>query len=135
MGMRWIGLDLLTQITDVKSHVMIFFAILPTPDAHEERLVSEDPTWVRDEVIEQSVLGRRELDLCPISIDFAPSKIDDQVLVDLDLGLGQRSRHFGSAHDRLDTAEQLPLAKWLRNVVVGAEAKAADLVALFPLRS
>src|SRR5579884_2764957 len=80
------------------------------------------------QVVEQIVLGRRELHGLAVSQDFAPLKIECEI-ADV-----ERSRLAGwrltevPAADGTSAGQQLHIAERLRYVIIGTRLKAAHLV-------
>src|SRR5437016_2053960 len=111
MWMRWVRLDLLAQIADVQPDVVIFFPVLASPDANQQRLIGHQAARIRDEMEEESILRRRQCDAFALAENLTLRKIDQQVVVNSNLRLRQGRRHVCAPNDRLNATEQLALSE------------------------
>ena len=131
LRVRRVFLDLLAQVVDVQPDVVRLVAVLVAPDLRQQLIVRNCPARVLDQVVEQAVLGRAQLDPLAVDDHLAAVEIYAQAVVDLEDRLrGRGRRHLGAAQHRLDPAGKLTRSERLGDVVVRAQFQPVDLVVL-----
>src|SRR5262249_26333460 len=85
-----IRLDLLAQLTDEDAQVFGLFDVIAAPDRSEQRAMSENFIGVADEINEQVVFFRRQMQLFAMRFDHARFEINLEIagLKSFDLKIG-----------------------------------------------
>lgn len=145
-GLCGVWLDLLPDVADVHHDGRVVADGVEAPDAREEALAAEDDAGMLREEGEELELEVRERDLAPALGHASARRVDDEIAAhegrrDLRASLCRRApapRGLADARvareARLDAGDELVGAERLDEVVVGAEAEAADLVDVLALR-
>src|SRR5262245_65647194 len=74
-----IRLDLLAQLTDEDAQVFGLFDVIAAPDRSEQRAMSEDFVGVADEIDEQVIFFRRQMQLLAASFDPARFQVNLEI--------------------------------------------------------
>src|SRR5207248_2644788 len=98
------------------------------PDALEQLVACEHEPAMIEELPEQVELLRRELDLFLADAHFAPTGVDMEVAVLDRLALEIAAVRRRAPEDRLHAGNELAWVERLRQIVVGADFEADDLV-------
>src|ERR1051326_6253078 len=124
--MARVGFELFAQLPDIDTDRTAVTEV--APDQLEETVAAERLAWVLAEQLEDRELLRREPNRTPVDdrlvrreIDLQPAEPTNQTL--------DRLRRPGPSEERLDPLHHFGRRRGLDDVVVGAEAQAADLVA------
>src|SRR4051794_7134062 len=125
-------LDLVAQMAHVDiDGLLVLVERLVVAQELEQLTSGVDAARPRSEVTEDLELGRRQAHPSLAALDAPPLEVDEEVaMTDDPAAHGIRQVAIRPAKQGLDPAHQLTQAERLRQVVVGAELEADDLVDL-----
>src|ERR1700730_5989670 len=122
-----IQLELAPQLGNDSPQIFALTCSPHTPDTPQHLPVPEIGAAMLDQILEQVVLPRRELDLFATPPNTPLLKIDSQVtFAKQDFGTNQAAR--GVAQGHTDSRAKLIETKGLRHVVIGADIENLDLL-------
>jgi len=102
--------------------------VVVAPDPLQELVAGEYEAVVVEELPEEVELLRGKLDVLPVRSHLATARVDEQLAVADLRRLGLPPLRSRAAQDRLDAGDELTRVERLRQVVVGADLEADDLV-------
>src|SRR5690242_13699928 len=126
-----IGLEFLAQLHHVRVHRPRIRKRLVSPDGIQDHVARQRTVRVLEEVSQQVILGRRQLQLVAAPRDYAAVQIDFRVREVKDLVRVRRS----TAQQRPDPCQQLARAEGLDYVIVGADLEQQYLIHLIAHRA
>ena len=120
--------ELVAKPSDVDTYVVDLVDVFATPDLCQQRSVAEDVARVADEVVEQLVLGRRQIEALAAEPRLLLREVDLEIARLERWRATRRRGHLETPQHGLHAGHQLKVVERLGHVIVGPELKALDLV-------
>ena len=120
--------DLLTQISDIETHIVIFILIFRAPHSCQEGLVAEEAPGICHQVVEQAMLRWPEMDFSSLHGNLALIEVNLQVFVNENPPALGMTRRFVSSQDSAYPGSQLPATHRLCYVIVGPKVESPNTV-------